>query len=316
MSLAGIDCCGYVRVSTDRQAGEALSSPADQRAAIIARAAKLGVVVGRWYQDEASGGNAEKRPALLSLIADCEATPRPASRPGYVIALNDSRWGRFPDPEESAYWRTHLRKRCGWLVWFAENDEIADPKLRTVMRAIVATQATQKRDDVRANAKRGSRGTAALGYWATRAPYGYRRRVVYPPGRERTLNAGTRKAIDEKVALVPDPTEAAIVRELFMRYATGTDTLASLVDWLVLDVPGRKWTRAAVRFTLTNPATSPSGSPRRTRTRRSWAGRCSLPCKRCWPGTESGRAGCAPTGSSPASSAAPVGSTTWRVGRT
>jgi DNA invertase Pin-like site-specific DNA recombinase len=254
MSLAGIDCISYRRVSTEQQAGESQTSLADQDRANDALAAKLGKVIGARYGDEgASGATVEQRPDMMRMLADCEASPRKPSRPGTVCVLNDSRFGRFPDPEESTYWRQHL-KRLGWVVRFAENDDSDNLTVRSVMRAIVSSQATQKREDVRANAKRGSRGAAALGYWATRAPYGYRRRVVYPPGRERTLNAGTRKAIDEKVALVPDPTEAAIVRELFMRYATGTDTLASLVDWLVLDVPGRKWTRAAVRFTLTNPA--------------------------------------------------------------
>lgn len=254
MSLDGVRCVGYVRVSDAKQAGEALTSPADQRAAIEARAAKLGVRVECWYQDELSGGSAEKRPALNALIADCEASPRGRKHPGYVIALNDSRWGRFPDPEESAYWRTYLRKRCGWLVWFAENDDVEDPKLRTVMRAIVATQATQKREDVRANATRGSRGTASQGFWGTRSPYGYRRKVVYPQGRERVLEAHQRKAPDEKVALTPHTGEARIVRDLFSRYASGTESIASLTDWLRSASPERKWTRAAVKFTLTNPA--------------------------------------------------------------
>jgi DNA invertase Pin-like site-specific DNA recombinase len=252
--LDGINCIEYSRVSTEQQAGETQTSLADQDQACDALAAKLGTSIGARYADKgASGATVAKRPDLLRLIADCEASPRPASRPGLVLVLNDSRWGRFPDPEESAYWRTHLR-RFGWLVRFAENDESQNLTVRSVMRAIVASQATQKREDVRANAKRGSRGTASLGYWATLEPYGYRRQVVYPAGRERTLARRQRKAIDEKVVLVPDPTEAAIVRECFLRYATGTDTLASLVEWLRLEVPVRKWTRAAVRYTLHNPA--------------------------------------------------------------
>lgn len=252
--LDGIRCIGYIRVSTDRQAGEDRTSPADQRAAIEARAVKLGVAVGQWYQDEESGGTAEKRSALLQLVADCEASPRSAKAPGYVLALNDSRWGRFPDPEESAYWRTHLRKRCGWLVWFAENDDIPDLKLRTVMRAIVATQATQKREDVQRNARRGSRGTAAQGYWATRDVYGFRRAVVSPPERARVLAIGQRKAPDEKVKLTPHEPEASAVRALFDRYASGTESIASLTAWLRDEVPQRRWTRPAVKFTLTNPA--------------------------------------------------------------
>jgi DNA invertase Pin-like site-specific DNA recombinase len=254
MSLAGISCIAYGRVSTERQAGETQTSLADQELAVNALATTLGVTVGRWYRDKgASGGTMEKRPALVALVADCEASPRTPTAPGLVLVLNDSRWGRFPDPEESAYWRTHLR-RLGWVVRFAENDDSQNLTVRSVMRAIVASQATQKREDVRANATRGSRGTAAQGFWGTRSPYGYRRRVVYPPGRDRILEAHQRKAPDEKVVLVPDESEAAIVRELYERYASGTETLASLTDWLRDIAPTRKWTRPAVRYTLTSPA--------------------------------------------------------------
>jgi DNA invertase Pin-like site-specific DNA recombinase len=254
MSLDGLRCVGYVRVSTERQAGEGVTSPSDQRAAIEARAAKLGLTVERWYQDEYSGATVEQRPALRRLVADCLASPRKAKHPGYVLVLNDSRWGRFEDPEESAYWRVELRKRCGWLVRFAENDETENPQLRTVMRAIVATQATQKREDVRANARRGSRGTASLGFWATREPYGFRRAVVAPAGRERVLDLGQRKAPDEKVKLVPHPAEAVIVRELFQRYASGVESIASLAEWARTAEPRRHWSARSVVILLTNPA--------------------------------------------------------------
>lgn len=247
-------CVAYVRVSTDRQAGEAQTSLADQERAISGLATTLGLTVERWYRDEgASGATVEKRPALRQLIADCEANPRDERRPGFVLVLNDSRWGRFPNPEDSAYWRRHVG-RIGWVVRFVENDDTQNPQLRTVMRAIVATQATQKREDVRANARRGSRGTASQGYWGAKEPYGYRRAVVFPVGRERVLAPRQRKAPDEKVRLVRHAPEAGIVRALFDRYATGTESIASLTAWLRQIAPERKWTRAAVKFTLSNPA--------------------------------------------------------------
>lgn len=254
MSLAGISCVAYIRVSTEKQVGETKTSLADQEAAITALATTLRRPVERWYRDEgASGATVEKRPALRSLLADCEASPRRRGNPGLVLVLNDSRWGRFPNPEEATYWRIHLEK-LGWLVRFAEHDDTENLPIRAIMRAMVSGQATQKREDVRANAKRGSRGTAALGFWGSRTPYGYRRKVVAPAGRERVLAPTQRKAPDEKVILVPEPTEAAVVREMFRLYATGEHTLASLVLHLRATVPSRRWTRAAVRMTLNNPA--------------------------------------------------------------
>jgi DNA invertase Pin-like site-specific DNA recombinase len=245
---------GYVRVSTEQQTGETKTSLADQRAAVERLAAKLGVTVAEWFVDDGySGATYEQRPALRALVARCEGSPCPARAPGLVLALNDSRWGRFPNSEEATYWRVHLDRR-GWRVQFAEGDDVQDTMLRPVLRSIVQTQATQYREQVKANAKRGSRGTASQGFWISRAPYGYRRKVVYPPGRERVLEAGVRKAPDEKIVLVPHPDEAAVVRELFRRYAAGADTLYTLTEWLARAMPGRRWTRQAVRFTLANPA--------------------------------------------------------------
>jgi DNA invertase Pin-like site-specific DNA recombinase len=247
-------CVGYVRVSTDRQAGERQTSLADQQKAIEGLAAKLGQAVESWYRDEgASGATVEKRPALRALLSDCLAAPRPRSRPGYVLVLNDSRWGRFPNPDQAAALRFQL-DQAGWLVRFVEGDESDDPTMRHVMRAIGGAQASEYRRNVQRNARRGSRGTAAQGFWATRAPYGYRRVVVFPAGAHRVLDAHQRKAPNEKVALEPHAAEAAIVRELFLRYATGTESLASLAEWARAVDPSRRWSARSIMLKLSNPA--------------------------------------------------------------
>jgi hypothetical protein len=126
--------------------------------------------------------------------------------------------------------------------------------MRTILRAIGGVQATEYRDNLKRNVKRGARGTTEQGYWSTRAPFGYRRKVVYPPGRDRVLENGVRKAVDEKIILVTHAAEARMVASMFRRYATGTESINSLVEWALTKLPGRRWTRAAVRYMLTNPA--------------------------------------------------------------
>src|SRR2546423_507164 len=94
--LTGVTCVGYVRVSTERQAGEDRTSIADQEAAIVALATRRGLAIGVWFRDEgASGGTAEGRPAFSELVESVEAHRRVAHSAGYVLALNDSRFGRF-----------------------------------------------------------------------------------------------------------------------------------------------------------------------------------------------------------------------------
>lgn len=240
----------YVRVSTERQAGEEKTSLADQRKAIEQLATRLGVVVSDWFTDPgASGATAEKRPGFMALLAHCGAH----RADGFVLVLNDSRFGRFEDPEESAYWRHHLRRR-GWVVRFAEGDETEDRTARSVLRAIGAAQATEYRENIRRNAKRGARSTVEAGYWRTRAPFGYRRVVAFPPGAARVLEHGQFKAANEKVKLTPHEEEARIVRWIFETYVAGGESLYSLVTSLERMWPTRRWSRTCVAALLKNDA--------------------------------------------------------------
>lgn len=249
-----VRCIGYVRVSTDRQAGETQTSLADQAAAIRSLAARLGTSVDTWYRDDgASGASVEHRPGFRALLVACEADPRSAREPGLILVLNDSRFGRFPDPDEAAAIRWRL-KQAGWIVRFAEGDDVEDVMFRSMIRSIGSAQASEYRRNIQRNARRGARGTVEQGFWRCRAPIGYRRFVAYPPAAERTLEAGQHKAPNEKVKLVPHEDEARIVRWAFESYASGAHSLGTLADALHELLPGRRWGRTVVQHLLQNEA--------------------------------------------------------------
>lgn len=238
----GPDTIGYVRVSTEDQAAELKTSLADQRALIAQLAGRLGRTVGQVFEDAGvSGATAEGRPGFTALLAFCAAHQRPLQAPGYVLVLNDSRWGRFRNPEDSTYYRRHV-EHLGWEVRFVEHDDTRDVTVRTIMRALHGSQATMYRETLRANTKRGVRGTAAQGFWQNEAPLGYRREATAPGRVSRVLDPGQHKARDERVRLVlGPPDEVALVRGLFARYATGTVSLGSLVRELRATAPIRRW---------------------------------------------------------------------------
>src|SRR5690348_10447545 len=159
------DAVGYCRVSTESQAREDRTSLADQRDAVEALATRIGraLTSDSWFVDAGvSGADAEGRSAFMRLVAYCEAHRRPVRSPGYVLVLNDSRFGRFRDPDEAAAWRYRL-KQCGWVVRFAESDDTTDPIGRSVLRAVGAAQASEYRASISRNAKRGARGSAEQG---------------------------------------------------------------------------------------------------------------------------------------------------------
>jgi DNA invertase Pin-like site-specific DNA recombinase len=252
-SMTAVEAVGYARVSTERQAGEVHTSMEDQEAAIRALAERLEVTVGRWFRDAgASGATVDGRPAFRDLLAWCEANTRPRTAPGHVFALNDSRFGRFPDPDEAAALRFGL-KQAGWIVRFAEGDEVTGT-LRSVVRSLGAAQASEYRENLVRNTRRGMKGAANQGFWTREAPFGYRRRVVYPPGAERVLELGQHKATNEKVKLTPHREEAAVVRWAFERYAGGGQSLGTLAEALKERVPGRRWGRRTVAALLQNDA--------------------------------------------------------------
>ncbi len=236
---------GYLRVSTDEQAREDRASLAQQRAAILAKAG--GDV--RWFEDAGfSGGTAEGRPGFTALVDYCKAHPQPLGKPGVVLCLNASRWGRFDNPEEAAYWRVLLDKR-GWRVRYCEGDHEGDAA--NIVRAVHDSTAADARRQIKANAKRGAEGSARQGFWANEAPVGYRRRTLTG----RVLERGERKADTERVKLTPGPDhEVAMVRRLFTRYASGTVTLAQLIEDARRTVPDLKWSRTYMGRLLRNPA--------------------------------------------------------------
>ncbi len=243
----------YLRVSTERQAGEQVTSLADQQKAIAALATKLGAAIVETFRDEGvSGATTEKRPGFTALLAHCMSHPQPRVAPGFVLALNDSRLGRWEDPEEAAAVRVQLRK-AGWLVRLCESDDVEDPTFRSIIRALGSAQASEYRKAIIRNAQRGRQGAAALGFWATREPIGFRRAVVHPAGRERVLETGQRKAPDEKVTLVLGPAvEVAALREAFASFADGRRSLAGVAAYLTQQIPYRRWGRSTTRQVMAN----------------------------------------------------------------
>lgn len=246
-------CVAYTRVSTERQATEVATSLEEQAAQLERLAARFGVSVERWYRDEgASGASVEARPAFRQLLADCAAAPC-GDVPGLVLVFDDSRWGRFPNPDEAAYWRHHLHQ-LGWIVRFAVGDDVEDIGFRHILRAIGGAQSSKERATIRRRARDGRRGSAMQGFWTGRAPIGYRRQVVYPTGSERILEDGQQKASSERVKLIPHPAEAELVRWAFERYASGEQTLQGLARALAERRPDRRWSKTVVQHLLRNPA--------------------------------------------------------------
>ncbi|MBR0934322.1 recombinase family protein [Bradyrhizobium jicamae] len=136
----------YVRMSSNPQQ----YSIEIQAAAIAAYAARRGIEIVRNYSDPGRSGLTIARPqGLQQLINDVES-----GQPGFdcVLVFDASRWGRFQDTDESAYYE-FICKRAGIQVHYCadefENDgSLSSVMLKSLKRAKVARSVSD--GDVRA----------------------------------------------------------------------------------------------------------------------------------------------------------------------
>ncbi len=222
---------GYRRVSSREQAAEWKASLQTQTDAQIQYAAKKHLTFDprHTFEDRFSAEDAEKRHAFMTMFEYCRTHPRSAHSPGFVLVLRASRWGRFDNPEDAAYWRVMFR-RLHWNVIYVMTDLTDDPGVSHVVRAVVDSGATFERQEIIARAKSGGRRTAELGHWQGRAPFGYRRSACAPDRDPILLDNGERKADDRYCVLVPGPKEEwAFMQWIFETFATGNHSLSSFV---------------------------------------------------------------------------------------
>src|SRR5574337_68756 len=100
---ASIPVAQYIRMSSESQD----ISPAFQRSAIAEYAQRHEMEIVATYEDSGrSGLTIRSRPSMRRLIQDVAADGCPFK---VVLVYDVSRWGRFFDPDESAYYEYHCR---------------------------------------------------------------------------------------------------------------------------------------------------------------------------------------------------------------
>src|SRR2546430_128119 len=90
----GARCIAYVRVSTERQAGEAKVSPETQLQVCRRLAAERGLAVEHVVEHHESGAHLAR---LDRLVEACKAHRLPLGQRGLICVYDTSRWGRFED---------------------------------------------------------------------------------------------------------------------------------------------------------------------------------------------------------------------------
>ena len=193
----------YLRVSTTRQAKKDLSIP-DQRLQAESYCKSKGWDIAADYVEPGASATDDKRPKLQEMITDATRSEHPFD---IIIVHSFSRF--FRDAYQFEFYRRKLAKHGVEIVSITQelgNDPMAD-MVRQILNVFDEYQSKENSKHVR----RTMIENARQGFWnGSIPPFGYR-----------TVEAGMRgDTVKKKLEI--DPSEAAIVRQVFDLYLQGS----------------------------------------------------------------------------------------------
>ena len=244
----------YVRMSTEHQR----YSTENQAEAIAAYAARRGFEIIKTYEDAGKSGlRMDGRAGLQKLIADVRNGLTDFNA---ILVYDVSRWGRFQDSDESAYYEFICREAGLAVHYCAEQFENDGSLSATVIKSMKRAMAGEYSRELSAKVFAGQCRLITLGYrQGGPAGYGLRRQLVDEHGKPKAiLSRGEHKSFQtDRVILTPGPPEEVeVVRRLYrlfvLQQRSETEIATQLnVEGLVTD-RGQPWTRASVHQVLTN----------------------------------------------------------------
>lgn len=244
----------YVRMSTDHQE----YSTDNQADAIHQYAAARAIDIVKTYADEGKSGlRIDGRESFQRLIADVQSGKADFEA---ILVYDVSRWGRFQDTDESAYYE-YICKRSGVSVHYcAEQFENDGSPIAAIIKGVKSAMAGEYSRELSVKVFAGQRRHIELGHrQGGPAGYGLRRALIDQSGNFKAeLVRGEHKSIQtDRVVLVAGPDEEiAVVREIYRRFVEDLVPERQIVDELntrgiVTDL-GRSWTRGMVHQVLIN----------------------------------------------------------------
>lgn len=244
----------YVRMSTEHQQ----YSTENQADVLQEYASKRGIQIVRTFSDSGKSGlRIDGRDGLKALI---ELVQNGCPDFTIILVYDVSRWGRFQDADESAYYE-YICKRAGISVQYcAEQFENDGSPVSTIVKGVKRAMAGEYSRELSAKVFKGQCKLIELGFrQGGAAGYGLRRLLIDLAGKPKTqLQPGEQKSLQtDRVVLVPGPPEErAVVRRIYRLFIheghTEGEIAAELGRSGILGECGRTWTRGMIHQVLTN----------------------------------------------------------------
>jgi DNA invertase Pin-like site-specific DNA recombinase len=237
----------HQQYSTENQ-GEVIRQYAERR----------GMMIVRTYTDAGKSGlRIDGRNALKQLIHDVENGKADFSA---ILVYDVSRWGRFQDADESAYYEYICRRAKIEVHYCAEQFENDGSPISTIVKGVKRAMAGEYSRELSAKVFIGQCRLIELGFRQGGSPgFGLRRMLRDVNGQQKgVLDRGEQKSIQtDRVILVPGPNEEVeIVRwmyRVFIEERIVESKLAKMLNerGITTDL-GRAWTQGTVHQVLTN----------------------------------------------------------------
>lgn len=245
----------YVRMSTDHQQ----YSIENQIAAIAVYAARRGFDVVKTYSDPAKSGlDLAHRPGLRQLLQDVASHTQAFEM---ILVYDVSRWGRFQDADESAYWE-FVCKIAGIRVHYCAESFLNDGSpFDSLLKTLKRTMAAEYSRELSAKVFAAQCRIAQRGYkLGGIAGYGLNRLLLDSKGQPKgILKLGEQKNLAaEKVTYIAGTDkEVQLVREIYRMFIDEDMTVAAIARDLncrgiLRDVPG-PWMHRHVMTILSHP---------------------------------------------------------------
>src|SRR6202023_2511715 len=238
----------YVRMSTAHQK----YSTENQAEAIRQYAARRGLEIVRTYADEGKSGlRLDGRDALKQLIEDVQSGTADFTT---ILVYDVSRWGRFQDADESAYYEYICRRAGIQVAYCAEQFENDGSPVSTIVKGVKRAMAGEYSRELSAKVFAGQCRLIEIGYrQGGPAGYGLRRVLVDQNGAHKgALGRGEHKRIQtDRVILGPGASvEIETIQWMYRAFVEEGKLEQEIADLLnsrdVQTEDGRSWTRARV----------------------------------------------------------------------
>ena len=221
-------------------------------------AAQRGIEIVRTYADEGKSGlRIDGRQALQRLIKDVENGVADFQ---IILVYDVSRWGRFQDADESAYYEYICRRAGIQVAYCAEQFENDGSPVSTIVKGVKRAMAGEYSRELSAKVFAGQCRLIELGYHqGGMAGFGLRRVLIDQHGSVKgELARGEHKSLQmDRVILMPGPEyEIGIVNQIYRWFIDDglveSEIAVRLNGMKVRTDLDRSWTRGTVHEVLAN----------------------------------------------------------------